>query len=92
MARVSGAQRDFLLAGLWKEQEIPRWRCERKAVFPEEIAGAEARAEWHHRAWRRVGMSTWQGGRQLPAPEEDGPGRLMSGGCLLQEVAELGTF
>lgn len=65
MARVSGAQRDFLLAGLWKEQEIPRWRCERKAVFPEEIAGAEARAECRHWEWRRVGMSTWQGGRQL---------------------------
>lgn len=40
---MSGAQRDFLLAGLWKEQEIPRWRCERKTLFPEEVAGAEAR-------------------------------------------------
>lgn len=40
----------------------------------------------------RVGVSTWHGGGQLPAPEEDGPGRPVSGGCLLQEVAELGTF
>lgn len=51
--RVSGAQRDFLLAELWKEQEIPRWRCERKTLFSEEVAGAEARAdtesERHHR-------------------------------------------
>lgn len=45
MARASGAQRDFLLAGLWNEQEIPRWRCERKTVFPEEVAGAEAGAD-----------------------------------------------
>lgn len=37
-------------------------------------------------------MSTWHGGGQLPAPEEDGPGCPVSGGCLLQEVAELGTF
>lgn len=43
-ARVSGAQRDFLLARLWKEQGIPRWRCERKTAFPEELAGAGARA------------------------------------------------
>lgn len=45
VTRVSGAQRDFLLAGLWKEQEIPRWRCERKTVSPEEKAHAEARAD-----------------------------------------------
>lgn len=44
-ARVSDAQRDFLLARLWKEQEIPRWRCERKTAFPEELAGAGAGAD-----------------------------------------------
>lgn len=44
-ARVSGAQRDFLHARLWKEQEIPRWRCERKTAFPEELAGAGAEAD-----------------------------------------------
>lgn len=54
MARVSGAQRDFLLAGLWKEQEIPRWRCERKTVFPEEVAGAEARADTESAITRHV--------------------------------------
>lgn len=45
VSRVSAAHRDFLLAGLWKEQEIPRWRRERKTVSPEEIAGAEARVD-----------------------------------------------
>lgn len=33
---VSDSQRDFLLAGLWKEQEAHSpWRRERKTVFPE---------------------------------------------------------
>lgn len=35
LLRVSDAQRDFLLTGLWKEQEIPRWRRERKTAFLE---------------------------------------------------------
>lgn len=33
---MSDSQRDFLLAGLWKEQETNSpWRRERKTVFPE---------------------------------------------------------
>lgn len=78
---MSGAQRDFLLAGLWKEQEIPRWRCERKTLFPEEVAGVEARAdtesEWHHPVCL-TRVEGGQGGGQLPSLE-DGPGRSVSG-------------
>lgn len=65
---MSGAQRDFLLAGLWKEQEIPRWRCERKTAFPEELAGAGAGADMKSgipRCARACGEWAWAPGMEV---------------------------
>ena len=63
---VSDSQRDFLLAGLWKEQETnSHGDVRERQSSQKEITGVEARAGqgWQQQVLRwRVGMSAWPGG------------------------------
>lgn len=74
---MSDSQRDFLLAGLWKEQETnsPGDVRERQSS-QKEMTGVEARAGqgWHYQVLRwRVGCTG-----------EVGPGFSVYGHCLWQ--------
>jgi hypothetical protein len=86
----------FLL-GCGKSRKFPGGDVrERQSPQGNSRCGGQGRHRaWHHWACLNLvesGHEHPQGGGQLPAPEADGPGRPMSAGCLLQEVAALGTF